>query len=57
VQIGDWVRAGTRESKTIESQASFVIKLRDEDDIIVLDYDHVYMSDILELDKGGRDAL
>jgi hypothetical protein len=41
----------------MESQASFVIKLRDEDDIIVLDYDHVYVSDILELDKGGRDAL
>jgi len=57
VQIGDWVRAETQEGKTIESQVSFVIELEDEDDIIVLDYDHVRASDIIELDKGRRDAL
>jgi hypothetical protein len=57
VQIGDWVKAETQDGKTIESQVSFVIELEDEDDIIVLDYDHVRASDIIELDKGGRDAL
>lgn len=54
VEIGDWVRAKTEESGTVESQVSFVVELDDEDDIIVLDYDHVRASDIYEVSKGGK---
>ena len=54
VQIGDWVRAETQEGKSMESQVSFVVELEDEDDIIVLDYDHVRASNIIELSKSDR---
>jgi hypothetical protein len=54
VEIGDWVRAETEESETVESQVSFVVELDDEDDIMVLDYDHVRASDICEVSKGGK---
>lgn len=53
VAIGDWVTAETDEGEIVESQVSFVVELDDEDDLVVLDYDYVRTSDIVEVD--GRD--